>query len=339
MKAQNHAINFLKLFFLAVIVLHHSGIALPVTIYRGYIGVEFFFIVSGYFLYKTYIKKASMTLPVYAQKRFSKLYPHYLFSFAAMAIFYNITHTEYDKSFLAVSSEILMLQNTGIFTNGGINYPCWYLSVLMFASLLVYGFFRISNKPVRIIFSIVCISATYSYIFATRLRLETFSTVSIFYLPFWRGVAGILLGALACEIQKALSDSFFERGVWLTRIIECASFIGIASIFFIDYPADLIVTFLTFVLIIAVSSPYSVINKLSDNIVFKWLIKYEYAIFLNHALVLKAVEYLNIDRQLLKLLTVALVLIAYSVITTKLVDWCFGKTQKLFSRAFKKQTA
>lgn len=95
MKPRNHALNFLKLFFLAVIVIHHSGIA---KIPHGYIGVEFFFMTSGYFIYQTYLKKQSLTLAAYTKKRFFKLYPHYIFSFTAMAVFFfNLSANVYYK--------------------------------------------------------------------------------------------------------------------------------------------------------------------------------------------------------------------------------------------------
>lgn len=338
MKAQNHAINFLKLFFLAMIVLHHSGMLTHFT-RRGYIGVEFFFMASGYFLYQTYLKKPQMTLPAYTRKRISKLYPHYIFSFAVMALFYQIINTGHAKKFVNHIPELLMLQNIGIFKESGINYPCWYLSVLMYASILVYGFFRVSNKPVRLTLSTVCVLATYLYIFIRKQRLETFSNFFIFHLPFWRGVAGLLLGMLAYEIQAALSKSFFQHNIALTRITECVSFAGIIGLLFVNFPADLIIAFLIFVLIITVSSPYSLINKLADNMVVKHLIKYEYAMFLNHAIVLEFIFRLPQLPQTLKAVLIAAILITYSVLTTKLVDFCFKKINKLTEGMLKKQKA
>lgn len=232
-----------------------------------------------------------------------------------------------------------MVQNIGIFNCYRINYPCWYLSVLMFASILIFGFFKISSKAVRIGVSVGCVLLIYSYIFLSYRQLENFDTVFIFYIPFWRGVSDLLLGALAYDLQLALSKGFFERNIQLTRITECACFLGISVLLFIDLPVDLILAFLIFILITAVSSPHSVINRLSDNEVFKWLIKYEYAIFLNHALVIDAMTHLPLHLWYSRLAVLALLLITYSVSTTKLVDLCCGILKKLSAKLFKKQAA
>lgn len=53
---RNYSIDFIKLISIIIIVIHH-GKFLENKLVRGYIVVDLFFFISGYFLCKTYVEK------------------------------------------------------------------------------------------------------------------------------------------------------------------------------------------------------------------------------------------------------------------------------------------
>lgn len=61
----------------------------------GYIAVEFFFIISGFFLGKTITEHLTLKISEYIKQRLWKLYPYYFFSltviFAAVTMYHNNT--------------------------------------------------------------------------------------------------------------------------------------------------------------------------------------------------------------------------------------------------------
>lgn len=81
---KNYALDFLKVFSMVVIIIHHSSFIYE-WMPRGHVFVEFFFFTSGYFLYGTYKKHSEMTVFQYAKNRIAKLYPYYLISFVLLS--------------------------------------------------------------------------------------------------------------------------------------------------------------------------------------------------------------------------------------------------------------
>ena len=72
---RNYSFDFLKLFYTIIIIIHHSNLLNNVML-RGYIPVEFFFFISGYFIYST--SKRNITFIQFVKRRIQKLYPGYL---------------------------------------------------------------------------------------------------------------------------------------------------------------------------------------------------------------------------------------------------------------------
>lgn len=121
-----------------LIVLHHTAFWKDIFLH-GYMAVELLIVTSGYFLMHTLDHKPQMRAGVYMRSRFSKLYPHYLFSLVVMflstSVYRNGTITL--QIIWNTIPELLLVQNLGIFT-GGLNSPCWYMSVLFNAGALVF---------------------------------------------------------------------------------------------------------------------------------------------------------------------------------------------------------
>lgn len=133
------AINLFKVIFILLIVVHHSDY-MEGVLQRGYIAVEYFFMISGFFLCKMAESKKEMSVWTYTKRRFIKLYPHYIFSFIIIFIAYLVYLAvgliKTKEIFTRCIPEIFLVQNIGIkYSEGGLNYPCWYMSVLFYAEI------------------------------------------------------------------------------------------------------------------------------------------------------------------------------------------------------------
>lgn len=320
----SHALDGLKLLFMLLIVVHHSNYYHTI-LRHAYMGVDLFFMISGFLLMHTMIRKPQMNTGGYFLSRICKLYPHYLFSFAAMFLSTSVYKAGTITLPLVLHSvpEMLLVQNLGFFS-GGVNYPCWYLSVLVFAGTLVFFVGRILPRRGFNILAGFCATVTYGYIlYSTGGSMETFATVGIFYLPFWRGMAGLFCGTLLYQLHDAL-QTFFRKYVNCFRVMELTSLTLVVVLMFFPGQVDGLILLCVFLLLLAVGSEGSVIERGANCAVVKNSIHYEYAVFLNHAFVIGVVKKFFVERFNfpapfnLALLLAALVI--YSVITENFIS-------------------
>lgn len=328
MKSISHALDGSKVLFMLIMILHH-GIVFPNYNARGYIVVEFFFMVSGYLIMRMIDTHPDMTVKQYFLRRWSKLYPHYLFSFIMMLGFtiIKIWGCFRRDQIFPIIQEALTIQ-TLPFMGSAINYPCWYLSVLIWGGLIVFAALKKLNKKICLIMSTICIVLTYGYTLITYQQMETWDSLwGVIKLPFWRGVAGMLLGAgiysVAGWIEKR---DYYRKYKVLFIIAELLSF-AVTGILLMTKGAYLdaimIVTFA--VMVLTIVSPYSIMEKLSNNRVVKFCAKYEYAMYLNHALIIYCFGMLFVYRmevpKWFHVIGLILMVFLYSVCTTEFIHY------------------
>ena len=171
---------------------------------HGYLGVEFFFILSGYFLAKE-AEKEDVTPLKYTWARIKKFFGKYAVALIAMHILIITVHPEniIDNT-VRLIPELLFIQNIGPFRGSGLFYPCWFLSVLLFGSCLIIWILK-NNKKYSIVFLFLIPLFTFSYLFRVNGSAECWDTVGVFYIPFWRGVAELSLGVLLYKLLPRIS--------------------------------------------------------------------------------------------------------------------------------------
>lgn len=317
---RNKAFDLLKLLFTIIIVIHHSGYFYGV-LNRGYIAVEFFFITSGYFLYRTYETNKTVNTLAYFKKRAYRLYPEYWFAFAVIFITLSAMHSLPYKDWYSPIIEFLMLQNIGIPGLSVMNYPCWYLSVLMVGGTLVYFLlYKLSRKYFNIV-AVVIIAMTYLYLIIHSSDIEQWNTVGyVIYIPFWRGMADMLIGTLIYQSPEPKNQR-------ISLICECCCGIGIVLFLRLPGNYDYLTLAMIIVLVWSIRSDKSLLRKIGDFRVFDWVGKYQYSIYVNHiCVILIFQQYLNnrgINGWVLTamlLLSVFLIAVADKAITNKMIQ-------------------
>ena len=320
---RSYAMDGLKLLFMLLIVVHHSSYYYD-RLHHAYMAVDLFFMISGYLLIRTLRAKPQMGVGGYFLSRICKLYPHYLLSFAAMFLSTSVykSGTITPAMLLRALPEMLLVQNLGIFI-GGVNYPCWYLSVLVFAGVLIFFLGKKLPQGWFNALAVICAAVSYGFILHfTGGRMETFATVGMFYLPFWRGVAGLFCGTLLYQLHNTLQP-VFRKYAGIFRVIELTSLTLAVVLMFFPGQVDGPILLCIFLLLLSVGSEKSVIERGSNCAAVKASIHYEYAVYLNHAFVIGMVKKLFVERfgfiAPINLAVLLTALVIYSVITQTLV--------------------
>lgn len=295
-RKRNGMLDFMKfLFALVVVLLHSRNIANTgeKTLFgAGYLGVEFFFIVSGLFMAASTLKLGRENLGKdtfnFMKRKICGLMPNV---YVAWIIAFVIEHTgEFQiktvlKDFARSVWELCMVTETGL-KGYKANAVSWYLSAMLLAMLLIYP---IMKKYKDTFFYIM---APVGFLFIMGITCYEFGKLGgphawfgLGYKAMARAVMGVLFGCICFKAGYALSKQRLTRS---GRIV--ISFIEISLYFFsilYMYISDgskydwFIVVFLG----IAVALSYSQTGIMADYMTHKcffWLGTYSFSLYLGH---------------------------------------------------------
>lgn len=341
---RNYSLDFFRVIFTLIICFHHfQGIFNENIIQSGYIGVEFFFILSGFWLYKSFKKNVNDSAIKYTVNKLKKLYPEYILAFILCFLLQLIINKDNDllgfmfKPF----SEILLIQNIGIF-QGGFNYPLWYLSVLIFGGYLIYECLKRDEKLFIRIISPLIILFTYSLLNSSGTGLENWNTINGIYMPLFRGIADISIGVL---LSKFVETNEFNKvnkilydHIILEHILEIISCVLLMCLIIVKTNYEIYSIIFISIIIYACNFDRSLINKLFNKKIFSVFGKITYSMYVNHASIIIIARFLykkvfvyNI-KDISIILIYFILLICYSIfskfIVNKIID--YKKLKKKF---------
>lgn len=208
---RNTAIEALRFLTIFQICLWHMSY--PVT-KAGFLGVEFFFILAGIFMYRTATKANSAGVVSWTINKLKKFYFKIIVAtIFTYAIYYEGLIAEFQENWLhpivRFISELLLLQSTGTF-EFGINCPIWFFSTLIYGGALVYALTKYyTNVSIRIVFPIIafCYFA-YTFQNGTTESLENWNVISFIPLALVRGISemgfGVVIGYLFYNYGEVL---------------------------------------------------------------------------------------------------------------------------------------
>ena len=226
--------------------------------HTGWIFVEFFFMISGFFAFKHCMKKnkdtESENFPIiYTLKKLIKILPYSSIAIILMYIRqvseFNLSLKESIKFGFYTFENLFLVNGTGMIPKTfmindiyGISYmsvpPLWYLSVLVVALpimiYLVQGLYR--KLGLGLVGLFPCL--IYGYIIMKDGTINGWHEKSGFYIILClRGLAGLLLGGLIYYLSDALLGIQKEKEAnnknvleWVLFIVEIGTFIGVIFI-------------------------------------------------------------------------------------------------------------
>jgi peptidoglycan/LPS O-acetylase OafA/YrhL len=243
-RSELHWLTAIRGFAALWVAFHHMGSSLVgvnfsdlgfITMFfnRGWLGVDLFFILSGFIISYCYFGKMESFHFADAKrfwiKRFARVYPAHLvvlISFAVVivtAMNLGIFEDTQEKYTIAkFITQLLLLNGIGVFNHEGWNLPSWSVSS-EFLAYLAFPFIpmilKAFKKPLASIFVIVML-----FIIAIVLA-HTFNHGTKFMLDFeftsFRILSEFIMGVMLFHLYQALSPA---KGYWL---LVMAGFLGV----------------------------------------------------------------------------------------------------------------
>lgn len=352
---RNGTIDFFRFVFAVLIVLTHFGSSLSFS-HSGIgwiktsatIGVEFFFIVTGYLLAKPPKDHTSGVGKATADqilRKLSVIYPVYLFSYVISVIFKAVLCG--NNAFKLISNsiyELLLLQILGLsplannqeYIVGG----SWYLSAMMIAVLLIYPLLYANRKlfinvisPILAFGLLACMATFYG---------KTALTSS--FAGLIRAVALMCVGCMlngACESVQKINVTKLTAVLLTIVELGCYLFVVVATWFISRGMWDF-----ALILLLAVAIGISFSGKSLSGHIFHgkaclFLGKWSLAIYLNHVLWIKVLIARNMPLELWQeLLLVGVLTLTSSLFSLALTDglkfWWRSESGKKFRALFVK---
>lgn len=220
-----NSIESLRGFAALAVAIYHFPSTSFLYLKYGYLGVDFFFVLSGFIITYSYFSKINSIKDLYLfqKKRFFRVYPvHFLMIFVVLSIqilkYFVIEYTELPYGGKAFGDwytlkdfilNIFLLQS--IFDYGYFlswNGVAWSIST-EFYTYIIFGFVLLVSKKSKIIFFIILIGYLYSY-FVFNEKLD-----SLFNAVFLKCIFSFFCGSITFLIYSIiiknvkLNDIFF----------------------------------------------------------------------------------------------------------------------------------
>lgn len=237
MKDKNYLIDFLRFIFSIAILLYHSwmftGVFGEGLARRGYLGVDFYFIVTGYLMLNSlhkeklvdkYIFKDTLNFVI---KKYIRLLPALIVTFIISIPFV------YGKNALNYQ---LLLSNSmigEILQLGILGYPMpinsswWYLSAMFLVSLILYPIAKkYTNDYARYIAPVILLF-TVGLVYTKGININDPLNIS-FYLRngFYKAIIFIILGNISYEISNGIKKtSLNSKKIKLLTIFEILTYL------------------------------------------------------------------------------------------------------------------
>ncbi len=248
-KAYNPEVDFWKFIFAVIVFLHHLHHVIPDSgpFTRGYLAVEFFFIVSGYFTAAKVRSADAKGIPAPTTDRFllgriknliKPFLAAFAISFAACEIFSGNSVLSVLKDLLMSGYETGFMRLSGIQAGTFFNPPTWYISALLLAMAVLWPFAVRFGRP---FFKVACPLVTlfcWALLFAKTGALGAWKepVLSDFVLSgLVRAFAGLALGMFINECCAVADESGVRptgagRAFFLIIGLACLAF----AVFYMD---------------------------------------------------------------------------------------------------------
>lgn len=226
-------IEFLRLIFTLGIVSYHLAERLNIF-NEGWLGVEFFFTLSGFFLTVTF--NSDRTTESFVKSKIIRFVPLlFLCAFLGKA------------KVIPVLSNILFLQSTGL-SDDVVPPQSWFLAVLFWVSL--FYFYMMKVCPVKISRLIFALLTFFSYSACRHFGWDGMIN-NIFSVRLIRGVAGIGLGYFTAYFYQIAVKNEAKSTLFYTVLEIIALFYAVGLMFFKEiYPENQIVAVIVFAFLI-----------------------------------------------------------------------------------------
>lgn len=271
---------------------------------HGYIGVEFFFLVSGYLLAMgAYSKRTLSTEFIGTEtaqmiwKKIKNVFPYHLFAMILTVAVngYFLEHTVKGRVAYAIDSwaSLFFVQIFG-FDSSWANKLTWYLDVWLVVTFMFWYFLR---KHYEVFAKIVCPLLA---LFVLGFMAHEYTSIAgidewtgHFYKCFLRGFAEMALGCSAFSLTRQLNKiEFTAAGKKILAVLEAVCYIIVFAYAVTAMPTKYSFLIL-FIMCLGLILTFSNVNpghKLFDKPIFSWCGKMSLLIYLNQFYAIRLVQ-------------------------------------------------
>lgn len=341
-KAKNqdklYSVDFIRFIFSAVIVYYHifhtniKSVAEGLPMYEklfadcafGGAAVECFFIISGYFLYKSFRKRPDISVTEFAYNKFARLWP-------VVAVYCLISIVLFGFDGYDALYHLLFLQAAGFKTK--VTGILWYISPLFIVMVFMFAFYKNTKDKKK--YNLFLAAAVYfSYVMVINDCGKVFgrdNIYGIFSLSVLRAVAGIGLGYLVAVLQKQIESLDFVKKFKGTRVTNTLIFAAVSVVeitsfyylmrYFLDsrnsYDQQFISVILFTAFFACLLTKRGIFTLIFNNKFFGFFGKYAYSIYVMQQIsfnILKRTLWQNADYVSSHFLRTVLISTAFAVV-------------------------
>lgn len=299
MQQKNVSIEAFRFIFMVILCLWHIEGMIHIQ-NHGYLVVEFFFILSGVLIYKSFLNHPTMGSLDFTIRKIKRFSIEYLIAMIPTFLLYNrgtmatLDETSIIPFILRLFSEALQLHRIGIYPDAS-NGPTWYLSVLIFAGGFIYSLLKFNHRlTISLLLPLSCV-LVYSYIFAQGIQtnIEHWECAGPFLIPFWRGFADIGLGVVTLYVFQQKTASF-RCYTPLLNVLSIISLVFILLLIICKYQNDAYILIFAPILILALLLEDSWLNRIFRSKLWVILGGISYEMLLVHMAIRSPLIYFGI---------------------------------------------
>lgn len=321
---RNGKIELIRFLFAIAIVLYHAQKhymdvakdSLDLAFFaRGYIGVEFFFLLAGFFMAKSIYRKThdgdgnliefsggenydlGLETVQYTWRKVKAILPWhftaFFIMFAATAVLGNYSVRKMCVKFLNMIPNLLFFNKVG-FDFGNLNRVEWYITCMIFAIMILYPICR------KYYSMFVHVIGPVGGLFLLGYITENFGTFTntsrwngFMFICMIRAIAEIALGMSTFEISRVLGTKVFSSGKRMVLTVLEWGGIGFIALFVmstIDTKYEIYAVFVMMMVLALTLSGQVYGNELFDRPVCYFLGKASLPIYLSQVLPLDFVR-------------------------------------------------
>ena len=308
--SRNGTISLVKFLASLLILIYHGGkilIGSNKLIYSttGYILVDLFFIISGYYFYKSILKIEDKNIDIYKENikiiitKLKTFLPYTIIIGIAMIILLYVNGNLLRKEAMMSIFNIFLIDMTGL-SGYTLNGPTWYISAMLivFFIELPIIYKNINNYSKYIAPIITMFGLGYIYKSFSSLNIFLTGWNGFFYNGLIRALVDINIGIIIYEISKYLKNKINDYSILKKIIIEI---IHVSLYLFIIYYVLLYknegdvdyFTYTVIILALLISFSESFFCNLLDNKIVQYLEKISLPIFINQFFFINLLNIIN----------------------------------------------
>lgn len=268
---RNYAIEALRFIFICIICLWHYHDAAP-WLYHGYIAVEFYFILSGFFIFRSYLKN-NVSVLEFTWRKMKKFYLPFLIS---VILLMALDRKQYlfcsDFSADGILStyfshfhELFFCQSLGLTDRVAINHPLWFISVLLFGGGILYSMLKnFKQRAISFYIPLICLFGFAFVLGNGNHSLQ--NQENLFGLQSWmiRGLSDMGLGILTAYIYEKKKEFFNGRSI-LVNVAGIVSLFAMLLMTLAKGNFDYLAIFFVPLIIISSFMEKSMLNKVFSH--------------------------------------------------------------------------